>query len=218
MEGNWSGLHLDYRRSHLSEDEVDANPFDTFLAWYQAAQDAELYEPNGMTLATVGANGRPSARIVLLRQVDARGFCFFTNYESRKGQELAANPWASLLFWWGRLEQQVRIEGQVERLTEAESDDYFNSRPRGSRLGAWVSDQSQVIPNRQVLEDKLALLEQQYADQDPPRPPHWGGYRLVPTMFEFWQGGLHRLHDRLRYTLLDTMLDDHQWKLERLSP
>lgn len=218
MEANWSGLHLEYRRSHLSESGVDANPFVTFQAWYQTAQDAELYEYNGMTLATVGADGRPSARVVLLRQIDARGFCFFTNYESRKGQELAVNPWAALLFWWGQLEQQIRIEGQVERLTEAESDAYFNSRPKGSRLGAWVSAQSQVIPNRQVLEDKLTLLEQEYAEQDPTRPPYWGGYRLVPTMFEFWQGGIHRLHDRLRYTLQDTLQAENQWKIERLSP
>jgi pyridoxamine 5'-phosphate oxidase len=178
------------------------------------AHDAEIYEPNGMTLATVGADGRPSARIVLLRQLDARGFCFFTNYESRKGQELAANPWAALLFWWGRLERQVRIEGQVERMSEAESDVYYQGRPRGSRLGAWASAQSEVIAGRQILEEKLAALESKYADHEPPRPLFWGGYRLVPAIFEFWQGGPNRLHDRLRYL----HQEDGRWLLERLAP
>jgi pyridoxamine 5'-phosphate oxidase len=167
-----------------------------------------------MTLATVGAEGRPSARVVLLRKLDERGFCFFTNYESRKGQELAQNPWAALLFWWGRLERQVRIEGQVERLSEAESDAYYHSRPKGSRLGAWASAQSQVIANRQVLEEKLAALEAEYAHTEPPRPSFWGGYRLVPTLFEFWQGGPHRLHDRIRYL----RQEDGSWQIERLSP
>src|SRR4051812_31517986 len=167
-----------------------------------------------MTLATVGAQGRPSARVVLLRKLDERGFCFFTNYESRKGQELAANPWAALLFWWGRLERQVRIEGEVERLSEAESDAYYHSRPLGSQLGAWASPQSQVIANRDFLEERLAGLESEYADHAPPRPPFWGGYRLVPTVFEFWQGGPHRLHDRLRYQLQT----DGSWQIERLAP
>jgi pyridoxamine 5'-phosphate oxidase len=214
VESNWAGLRLEYRRGRLLENEADPNPFVTFAAWYQEAQAAELYEPDGMTLATVGADGHPAARIVLLRRLDGRGFCFFTNYESRKGQELAANPWAALLFWWGRLERQVRIEGQVERLTEAESDAYFQSRPLGSRLGAWASAQSQTIPNRQVLEERLAALEREYADHEPPRPPFWGGYRLVPTMFEFWQGGPHRLHDRLRYL----RQEDGGWQIERLAP
>lgn len=214
MEGNWASQRLEYRRGHLSENDVDRDPFVTFAAWYQTAQAADLHEPNGMTLATVGADGHPAARIVLLRQVDARGFCFFTNYESRKGQELATNPWAALLFWWGGLERQVRIEGEVERLTAAESDAYYQSRPQGSRLGAWASAQSQVIANRQVLEEKLTALEQEYGDQAPPRPPFWGGYRVVPTTFEFWQGGPHRLHDRLRYQ----RQADGAWLIERLSP
>jgi pyridoxamine 5'-phosphate oxidase len=214
VEGNWAALRLDYRRGRLLESKVDPDPFVTFASWYQEAHDAETPEPNGMTLATVGADNRPSARIVLLRQLDDLGFCFFTNYESRKGQELAANPWAALLFWWSRLERQVRIEGQVERLTEAESDAYYHSRPKGSRLGAWVSAQSQVIPNRQVLEDQLAALEKEYAEEEPPRPPYWGGYRLVPALFEFWQGGPHRLHDRLRYT----RQEDGVWSIERLAP
>jgi pyridoxamine 5'-phosphate oxidase len=214
VTGNWSGSHLEYRRGHLLENEVDPDPFVTFAAWYQAAQDAELYEPNGMTLATVGAEGRPSARVVLLRKLDERGFCFFTNYESRKGQELANNPWAALLFWWGRLERQIRIEGQVERLTAAESDAYYESRPKGSRLGAWISPQSRVIANRQTLEDQLAAAEREYLDREPPRPPFWGGYRLVPTAFEFWQGGPNRLHDRLHYL----RQEDGSWQIERLAP
>jgi pyridoxamine 5'-phosphate oxidase len=214
VEENWSGQHLEYRRGRLLESEVDSNPFVTFGEWYQGAQAAEIYEPNAMTLATVGAQGHPSARIVLLRKLDERGFCFFTNYESRKGHELADNPWAALLFWWGRLERQVRVEGQVERLSEAESDDYYHSRPLGSRLGAWASPQSQVIANRQFLEEQLAALEKEYADHAPPRPPFWGGYRLVPTVFEFWQGGPHRLHDRLRYQ----RQGDGSWHIERLAP
>ena len=214
MESSWAGLRLEYRRGRLLESEVDPDPFVTFAAWFQEARDAGLYEANAMTLATVGPDGRPSARVVLMRRMDERGFCFFTNYESRKGQDLAANPWAALLFWWGPLERQVRIEGQVEKLSAEESEDYFNSRPKGSRLGAWVSPQSQVIENRQVLEERLAALEAEYADSEPPRPPFWGGYRLVPTEMEFWQGGPNRLHDRLRYV----RKVEGGWRLERLAP
>jgi pyridoxamine 5'-phosphate oxidase len=214
VENSWASLRLEYRRGRLLENEVNPDPFVTFATWYQEAQESGAHEPNGMTLATVGADNRPSARMVLLRQVDARGFCFFTNYESRKGKELAVNPWAALLFWWGPLERQVRVEGKVERMSEAESDAYYHSRPKGSRLGAWVSAQSQVIPNRQVLEERLAALEREYADSEPPRPPFWGGYRVVPESIEFWQGGPHRLHDRLRYV----RQEDGTWRIERLSP
>jgi pyridoxamine 5'-phosphate oxidase len=214
VETNWAGLRLEYRRGRLLESEVDPDPLVTFATWFQEATDAGLYEANAMTLATVRADNRPSARIVLLRKLDAQGFSFFTNYESRKGQELAENPWAALLFWWGPLERQVRVEGRVELLSEAESDAYFHSRPKGSRLGAWASAQSQVIPNRQLLEEKLAALEIEYAEQEPPRPPFWGGYRLVPTAIEFWQGGPSRLHDRLRYL----RQEDDIWIVERLAP
>jgi pyridoxamine 5'-phosphate oxidase len=193
---------------------MPVNPFVTFAEWYRVAQEAELYEPNGMTLATVDADGRPSARIVLMRLFDERGFCFFTNYTSRKGQALAANPWAALLFWWGPLERQVRVEGLTEELTATESDAYYASRPKNSQLGAWVSAQSQPIANRQVLETELAALQQRYADESPPRPSFWGGYRLVPSSFEFWQGGPHRLHDRIRYT----RQADETWQIERLAP
>jgi pyridoxamine 5'-phosphate oxidase len=214
VESSWSGLRLEYRRGRLLESEVDPDPFVTFATWFQEARDAGLYEANAMTLATVGTEGRPSARVVLMRRMDERGFCFFTNYESRKGQDLAANPWAALLFWWGPLERQVRIEGQVEKLSAEESDDYFNSRPKGSRLGAWVSAQSQVIESRHYLEEKLAALEAEYADREPQRPPLWGGYRLVPTEMEFWQGGPNRLHDRLRYV----RQIEGGWRIERLAP
>jgi pyridoxamine 5'-phosphate oxidase len=214
VESSWSGLRLEYRRGRLLESEVDPDPFVTFATWFQEARDAGLYEANAMTLATVGTEGRPSARVVLMRRMDERGFCFFTNYESRKGQDLAANPWAALLFWWGPLERQVRIEGQVEKLSAEESDDYFNSRPKGSRLGAWVSAQSQVIESRHYLEEKLAALEAEYADREPQRPPFWGGYRLVPTEMEFWQGGPNRLHDRLRYV----RQIEGGWRIERLAP
>jgi pyridoxamine 5'-phosphate oxidase len=222
VEGTWSDLRLEYRRARLLESEADADPFVTFATWYQMAFDAGVHEPNGMTLATAGADHRPSARIVLLRQVDSRGFCFFTNYESRKGQELAANPWAALLFWWGPVERQVRVEGKVERMSEAESDAYYHSRPKGSRLGAWVSTQSQVIPSRQFLEENLAALQREYAQSEPPRPPFWGGYRLVPDLFEFWQGGPHRLHDRLRYVRRESVRTESEepggWLIQRLAP
>lgn len=214
MASPFADLRIDYRRGRLLEADASPDPFVTFHVWFNEARQAGLHEANAMTLATAGADGRPSARIVLLKGVDERGFCFFTNYASRKGQELAHNPWAALLFWWGPLERQIRIEGQVEMLSAAESDEYYHSRPKGARLGAWVSAQSQVIPNRAVLEERLAALEAEYADREPSRPPTWGGYRLVPTMLEFWQGGPHRLHDRLRYT----RQTGDAWVLDRLSP
>lgn len=214
MNSSLASLRVEYRRGRLLEAEADADPMVTFAAWFAEAQEAGVYEPNAMTLATADAAGRPSARVVLLKGVDARGFTFFTNYASRKGQELAANPWAALCFWWGPLERQVRVEGPVEPISAAESDDYYRSRPRGARLGAWASAQSQVISGRQVLEQRLAQLEAEYAGQEPPRPPYWGGYRLLPSAIEFWQGGLNRLHDRLHYT----RRADAAWRLERLSP
>ena len=185
-----------------------------FGEWLQVAVESGLREPNAMTLATSTPSGRPSARVVLLKSYDSQGFVFYTNYESRKGRELADNPQAALVFWWGELERQVRVEGLVSRVSAAESDAYYASRPLGARLGAWVSAQSSVISGRSVLEDRLAEVTAQYAGEEPQRPPFWGGYRLAPQAIEFWQGGVHRLHDRLLYT----RLDHDAWRLERLSP
>ena len=214
MDPTFDPLRVEYRRGRLLEHDVAADPFVLFAAWLAEAKAAGLHESDAMTLATVGPDGHPSARVVLLKDVSAQGFTFFTNYTSRKGSELAANPWAALVFWWGPLEHQVRVEGQVTQLAATESDAYYASRPKGARLGAWVSAQSLVIPDRAVLEKRLAELEEQYAATDPPRPPHWGGYRLTPTVMEFWQGGPNRLHDRLRYT----RQPNGGWRLERLAP
>jgi pyridoxamine 5'-phosphate oxidase len=202
-------------RQPLDEQAVPANPLLLFADWLAEARDADaVYEYNAMTLATATPDGRPSARVVLLRGFDERGFCFYTNYNSRKGEEIAANPRVALVFWWGALGRQVRVEGAIERLAPAESDAYYHSRSLGSRLGAWVSPQSQVIPDRAFLEEGLRRLEAKYGAQPPPRPPQWGGYRVSPVCIEFWQSAPHRLHDRLRYTLHD----DRSWTLERLAP
>lgn len=214
MSLDLSELRKEYRRERLDEASVAADPFVLFGAWLSEAAASGVVEANAMTLATSTPEGKPSARVVLLKDFDAHGFTFFTNYESRKGQELAANPFAALTFWWGPLERQIRIEGSVEKLPDAESDAYYAGRPLGARLGAWVSHQSTVIASRTVLEARLAAVEAQYADEAPPRPPYWGGYRVIPARFEFWQGGLHRLHDRLCYT----RRDDGAWTLTRLSP
>lgn len=206
-------LRKEYVRGHLLEADAPADPFTLFGAWLANAAESGVREPNAMTLATVTAQGRPAARVVLLKGYDARGFSFYTNYLSHKGQELEANPWAALCFWWGALERQIRIEGAVEKLPEAESDAYFVSRPLGARLGAWASPQSEVISSREELEARLVDAEVRFAGGEPPRPPHWGGYLVRPDLFEFWQGGLNRLHDRLRYTRTAG-----GWLLDRLAP
>jgi pyridoxamine 5'-phosphate oxidase len=205
-------LRINYSRASLDEADVNPNPFVQFDTWFKEALNAQLPEPNTMTLATADAEGRPSARIVLIKAVDERGFVFFTNYDSRKGHELGANPHAALLFYWIELERQVRIEGRIEKTSAEESDRYFASRPLGSRIGAWASEQSAVIESRAVIETREQEIRARYGEH-PPRPPHWGGYRVVPDTIEFWQGRPSRLHDRLLYTRAA-----QGWALSRLSP
>ncbi len=205
-------LRKDYTQAGL--EQGDLSPFRQFELWFDQALAADLLEPNAMTLATVTATGKPDARIVLLKGFDARGFVFYTNYRSQKGQELAVNPYAALVFLWGDLERQVRVVGRVEKATDLEADTYFQSRPLGSRLGAWASTQSEVIPDREVLEARMKALEAEYQGQEIPRPNHWGGFRVVPTEMEFWQGRPSRLHDRLRYQLQE----NGDWQIDRLAP
>lgn len=214
MDTSVATLRKDYTKQGLREIDLDANPFKQFKTWFDQALNAQLPEPNAMTLATATIDGKPSARMVLLKDFSDRGFVFYTNYQSHKGQELTTNPQAALVFWWAQLERQVRIEGKVELVSPAESDEYFHSRPINSQLGAWVSNQSQVVNSREVLEQRQEELKIQYEQKTIPRPPHWGGFRVVPTEIEFWQGRPSRLHDRLVYRLQA----DNNWLIERLSP
>ena len=209
-----AALRQEYAGMGLDEGDVDADPVVQFTYWFEHALAAHVPEPNAMTVATATRMGVPSARIVLLKGFDARGFAFYTNYESRKGQELADNPVAALVFHWVELHRQVRITGTVEKISHEESNAYFQSRPRGSRLGAWTSRQSSILPNRAPLEARLATLTAQFGEGDIPLPPFWGGYRVIPNAFEFWQGRPSRLHDRLRYV----RQSDAAWHIERLSP
>jgi len=206
-------LRQEYARESLDEHNVALDPIAQFSRWFQEAMGSACAEPNAMTLATAEQDGRPSARIVLLKGFDARGFVFFTNYRSRKGRELALNPQGALLFHWIELERQVRIEGEVEMVAREESDEYYASRPLGSRLGAWASPQSEVIARREELQSRLSEVSAKFGD-DPPRPEHWGGYRLAPDIVEFWQGRPNRLHDRVRYIRESATV----WKIERLAP
>ena len=200
------------RTKELVKSEANPDPFTLFAQWFAEAN--ELFQPNGMTLATVSAEGRPSARTVLLKGYDEQGFVFFTNYDSRKAQDLAVNEWATLLFWWREQFRQVRIEGTVQKVTSAESDEYFATRPRGSQIGAWASPQSKILTSRAELEAQIRRIERRFQGEDVSRPPHWGGYCLRPVLFEFWQGRDDRLHDRLGYG----RLADDTWAIERLAP
>lgn len=212
---SFADLRKDYSLAGLLEKDLAKDPFRQFEKWFQEAEAAKVIEPNAMTLSSVGADGRPSLRTVLLKGLDGRGFVFFSNYESRKGRELANIPRAALLFPWLALERQVIVEGSATRISREESEAYFHSRPRGSQLGAWVAQQSSVITGRAVLEDAMKALEQKYAGQEVPLPSSWGGYRVAPETVEFWQGRRSRLHDRLRYR---RDAKTGEWTVERLAP
>jgi pyridoxamine 5'-phosphate oxidase len=208
-----SDIRKTYKMAALNEGDVAQDAIEQFKGWLDDALKSEILEPTAMTLATADKDGRPSARMVLLKGVDERGFTFFTNYQSRKAQDLLENPQAALVFYWDSLERQVRVEGKVKKVSKEESETYFKSRPHGSQLGAWASAQSTVIKNREVVEEKIKELSEIYSEGAVPLPEFWGGYVLEPEVIEFWQGRPNRLHDRLRYTRYEK-----GWKIERLSP
>ncbi len=222
MNTNIADLRQDYLLQSLDIGDVDVNPFVQFAKWFEDTMRAEVLEPNAMTLATATPDGKPSARIVLLKglefhhpELQTGGFVFYTNYHSQKGEEMAMNPHVALCFNWLDLQRQVRIEGTITKVSDDISTEYFNSRPKLSRIGAWVSNQSKVVPNRAFLEEKFKVLSEKYADTEGvPRPEHWGGYIVKPSKIEFWQGRRSRLHDRICYT----KLENEEWKIERLAP
>ena len=205
-------IRKDYKQSSLLENDISPNPIVQFTSWWNEAIESDIDEVNALTLATANAQGKPSARIVLLKGYDENGFVFFTNYESHKGKELAANPYAAMVLFWKELERQIRIEGFVEKISAGESDEYFYSRPAGSRIGAWASPQSAVINDRNILEENVKNYSQNFGENIP-RPVHWGGYRVVPSLIEFWQGRSNRLHDRIQYRK-----ENNNWIIERLAP
>jgi pyridoxamine 5'-phosphate oxidase len=214
MDLDLAAMRQDYAARGLDEADLAGDPIEQFERWFEEARRAEVFEPNAMTLATVGPDGQPAARTVLLKGVDRRGLVFFTNLESRKSRELADNPKAALLFWWGPLQRQVRLEGKIEGVAEAEADAYFATRPRGSQIGAWASQQSSAVESRATLEAAEQRFRERFEGSEVPRPDFWGGFRLVPEAIEFWQGRINRLHDRLRY---DRQADG-TWQIVRLSP
>jgi len=213
MEGSVAHLRNEYMKKALSKADVAANPIDQFKTWFDEVLKSELDEPNAMSLATVDAKGQPSIRVVLLKDVSSTGFSFFTNYTSKKGHSISQNPKVGLNFFWHELERQIRIEGRAEMIDASQSDSYFQTRPRGSQIGAWASPQSQAISDRGSLEKDNKMMEDRYADQEVPRPEHWGGYLVIPDLVEFWQGRANRLHDRICY-----MKEGDQWDIKRLAP
>ncbi|WP_218827682.1 pyridoxamine 5'-phosphate oxidase [Rubricoccus marinus] len=216
--GAIADLRQSYEKGALDRADLPDDPMALFLAWFEDAREGGVAEPNAMTLATVSASGEPSARVVLLKGADARGFAFYTNLESRKSREVKATGRAALVFWWEPLQRQVRVEGPVEPVPAPEADAYYASRPRGSRLGAWASPQSEVIPSRDVLETRQAEAEARFEGESIPRPDFWGGWRVVPERVEFWQGRPSRLHDRFRYTRDAASGDGGLWRVDRLAP
>ncbi len=210
---NIADIRQDYSKKTLNEEDIQADAIVQFTKWWQEALDSQIEEVNAMTLATATVDGKPSARIVLLKGYDEKGFVFFTNYNSSKGKQIAENPFVCLVFFWKELERQVRIDGTISRVSAEESDAYFSSRPVGSRIGAWASPQSKVIAKRQVIEENVVELQKSFGDKEIDRPAFWGGYLVKPTQIEFWQGRSSRLHDRFQYTL-----HEDGWKIERLAP
>lgn len=211
---NINELRKEYKFKSLNINDLNPNPFFQFSTWFREAQEAKVLEPNAMALATASLKGRPSCRMVLLKEVDSEGFLFFTNYDSRKGKDLSHNPFGCITFYWKELERQVIIDGKIEKLDRQASENYFASRPRGSQLGTWASHQDQIVHSREELEKNYRHFEEMYRGKQVPIPPYWGGYRLVPERFEFWQGRIHRLHDRLCYL----RTSDNQWEIDRLAP
>ena len=206
-------LRREYNLKQFNESEVNPNPLLQFEEWFNDALNAECVEPNAMTIATSTFEGKPSARLVLLKDFGNHGFSFFTNYDSKKGRQILQNPYGALVFWWAELERQVRIEGKIVKVNDDESDRYFRKRPEGSKIGAWASPQSQPIPNRKYLESLQSDFKEEFSGKTIKRPPNWGGYALQPNLYEFWQGRPNRLHDRIQYTLLND-----EWQIERLAP
>ena len=213
IDGKIAALRQDYTIGELLESNTPSEPWELFSSWFEIARNTKILEPNAMILSTVRQDGQPTSRVVLLKDFDQSGLVFFTNYLSQKGEQLAHNPRASILFWWEPLQRQIRVEGEVVKIDEEDSDAYFQSRPFGSRLGAWISEQSQTIVDRTVLEKRQIEFEKKFADGNVPRPDHWGGYRLAPHNFEFWQGRSNRLHDRILY-----QMKQDSWTRVRLAP